>query len=67
MKFLHVVTDFFNNHEFKNDLTDISWDDIFSHKNLSAASTVFEGFDDRISTLLDEHGSMHKLSKKQYL
>ena len=67
MKFLHVVTDFFNNDEFKNDLTHTSWEDIFSHNNLSVASTVFEAFHDRISTLLDEHASMYKLSKKKYL
>ena len=67
MKFIHVVTNFFNDVEFKIDLTDISRDEIFSHNNLSGASTAFEVFHDRISTLLSEHAPIYKLNKKKYL
>ena len=54
---------FFNHGEFKNDLKDISWDNILSSDDISA-SLAFDLFFARVNTLLDEHAPNHKLSKK---
>ena len=54
---------FFNHDEFKNDLKDISWDNILSSDDISA-SLAFDLFFARVNTLLDEHAPNHKLSKK---
>ena len=56
---------FFNDNEFKNDLKSISWENTLSQINLSAIS-VFGLFFKQINTLLDEHASVYKLSKKSY-
>ena len=55
---------FFNDKEFKNDLKSIPWENILSQVNLSASS-AFDLFFKQISTLLDEHAPIRKLSQKE--
>ena len=55
---------FFNHDEFKNDLKDILYDNILSSDDISASLT-FDLFLTRGNTLLEEHASNHKLSKKE--
>ena len=55
---------FFNDNEFKNHLKNIPWENILSQVNLSASS-AFDLFFKQTNTLLDEHASIHKLSKKE--
>ena len=55
---------FFNYNGFKNDLKSIPWENILSQVNLSASS-AFDLFFKQISTLLDEHAPIRKLSQKE--
>ena len=55
---------FFNHDEFKNDLKDNPWDNILSSDDTSV-SLAFDLFLTRVNTLLDEHASNRKLSKKE--
>ena len=52
------------NNEFKNDLTDAYWDDLFPHNNFSAG-TDFDAFHHCISIWIDENASNNRLSKKE--
>ena len=54
---------FFNKDEFKNDLKDIIWENIFPTNE--SATSAFDKFYSTMIFLLDEHAPLHELTKKE--